>query len=159
MDEAIVTKFDTRAQFGAHFHTVIARAKANLVLFDPDFSVFPLGSPETEAALRHFFSLGGHLQLAMHETGVIELQYPRFMRLLKDYSHRMACRVTNRPLRTLTDSFAIGDHVHIVRRFHSDHMRGEAAFNAPLSTEVSNERFSGIWAESLPGLHANTTGL
>ena len=159
MDEAIITKFDTRAEFAVHFHDVIVRSKANLVLFDPDFAVFPLGSAETDAALRHFLRLGGHLQMAMHDTAVITRQYPRFLRLLQDYSHRMECRITNRPLRTLTDSFVIGDQIHIARRFHSDHMRGEAAFNAPLATEISNERFIGIWAESLPGLHATTTGL
>lgn len=159
MDEAVVTKFDTRAELGVHFHNVIACSKATLDLFDPDFSVFPLGSLEIDAALRKFLGAGGQMQVAMHDTAVIERQYPRFLRLLKDYSHRMQCRVTNRPLRTLTDSFVIGDHVHIARRFHSDHMRGEAAFNAPLATEISNERFVGIWAESLPGLSATTTGL
>jgi hypothetical protein len=159
MDEAVVTKFDTRAELEVHFHQVIARSKAMLELFDPDFSIFPLGSLETDAALRKFLAAGGHMHVAMHDTAVIERQYPRFLRLLKDYSHRMQCRVTNRPLRTLTDSFVIGDHVHIARRFHSDHMRGEAAFNAPLATEISNERFIGIWAESLPGLSASTTGL
>ena len=159
MIDAIVTKFDTRAEFGKHFLEVIAHSKAQLVLFDPDFSVFPLGSPDSDAALRHFFALGGHMHIAMHETALIERQYPRFLRLLRDYSHRIECRVTNRPLRTLTDSFVIGDHVHIARRFHSDHMRGEAALNAPLATEISNERFIGIWAESTPGLSATTTGL
>ena len=159
MDEAIVSKFDTRAELEVHFQHVIACSKATLVLFDPDCSVFPLGSPSTDAALRNFLGAGGHMQVAMHDTALIERQYPRFLRLLKDYSHRMQCRVTSRPLRTLTDSFVIGDQVHIARRFHSEHMRGEAAFNAPLATEISLERFVGIWAESLPGLHSTTTGL
>jgi hypothetical protein len=159
MEDATTTRFDTRAGFTAHFLDVVARSKASLAMFDPDFSVIPLGSSETDAALRHFLSLGGHIQMAMHETGHIEREYPRFLRLLRDYSHRIECRVTNRPLRTLTDSFVVGDGIHIARRFHSDHMRGEAAFNAPLATEISNERFIGIWAESLPGLHATTTGL
>ncbi len=159
MEQPEISKFDSRAEFEGHFLDVVGRSKASLALFDPDFSVFPLGSLQTDAALRHFFSLGGHLQIAMHQTAHIERECPRFMRLLKDYSHRIECRVTNRPLRTLTDSFCIGDHIHIARRFHSDHMRGEAGFNAPLATEISNERFVGIWAESLPGLHATTTGL
>ena len=159
MDQLTVTRFDTRSSVASAFLDVIARTKGKLVMFDPDFSVFPLGSIETDAALRHLLSLGAQVQMAMHDTAHIERNYPRFMRLLRDYSHRIECRVTNRQLRTLTDSFVIGDHVHIARRFHSDHMRGEAAFNAPLSTEVSNERFVGIWAESLPGLHATTTGL
>lgn len=152
-------RFTTRAEFERHFLACVAQSNATLSLFDPDCSVFPLGSSETDAALRHFLGRGGHLQLAMHQTEFIQRQYPRFLRLLKDYSHRIECRVTNRPLRTLTDSFCIGDGKHIVRRFHSDHMRGEAVFSAPLATEISRERFIGIWAESLPGLHATTTGL
>ena len=159
MEEPSVTKFSSRTEIAAHFLEVVTRSRATLAMFDPDFSVFPLGSPQTEAALREFLRLGGHLQVAMHQTGHIERECPRFTRLLLDYSHRIECRVTGRQLRTLTDSFCIGDHVHIVRRFHSDHMRGEAAFSAPLATEISNERFVGIWAESLPGLHASTTGL
>jgi hypothetical protein len=159
MNDATVSKFSTHAEFGAHFLDCIGRAQSSLVLFDPDFAVFPLGSSDTDAALRAFLARGGHIQMAMHLTSHIEREYPRFMRLLKDYSHRIECRVTNRQLRTLTDSFCIADGVHIVRRFHSDHMRGEAAFNSPPSTEISQERFIGIWAESLSGLHATTTGL
>ncbi len=152
-------RFTTRTEFERHFLACVSQSNATLFLFDPDFSVFPLGSSETDAALRQFLGRGGHVQLAMHQTAHIEREYPRFLRLLKDYSHRIECRVTNRQLRTLTDSFCIGDERHIVRRFHSDHMRGEAVFHAPLATEISRERFTGIWAESLPGLHATTTGL
>ena len=159
MDDATATRFTTRTEFAAHFLDCIAGANSALLMFDPDFEVFPLGNTETDAALRQFLGRGGHIQIAMHDTGHIERHYPRFLRLLNDYSHRIECRVTNRQLRTLTDSFCIGDGAHIVRRFHSDHMRGEAAFHAPQACEVSNERFVAIWAESLPGLHATTTGL
>jgi hypothetical protein len=159
MTETADPRFNSRAEFAAHFQQVLARSQATLAMFDPDFSVFPIGAPDTEAALRHFLKRGGHLQMAMHDSSHLERDCPRFMRLLQDYSHRIECRVTNRPLRTLTDSFCIGDGVHIVRRFHSDHMRGEALFDAPAATEVSRERFSGIWAESLLGVHSTTTGL
>ncbi|MFL6658880.1 MAG: hypothetical protein ACJ8GW_12460 [Massilia sp.] len=159
MEDTAAHKFASRAEFEPLFLDVIARANASLLMFDPDFSVFPLGSSTTDAALRQFLGRGGHIQMAMHDQHHIERNYPRFMRLLQDYSHRIECRLTNRPLRTLTDSFCIGDGKQIVRRFHSDHMRGEAAFDAPQATEISHERFTGIWAESLPGLHPTTTGL
>lgn len=159
MDEAAVYRFSTHLEFEAHFAACIARSNQSLKLFDPDFAVFPLGSTETDAALRGFLGKGGSLQLAMHRSAYIESHYPRFLRLLRDFSHRIECRVTGRNLHHLTDSFCIGDGVHIVRRFHSDHMRGEAAFDSPPSTEISAERFVGIWAETLPGLHATTTGL
>ena len=159
MDEPGVYPFASHEEFGQHLRTCVERSVATLHMFDPDFSVFPLGASDVDELLRTFLRKGGHLRLAMHRTGHIERDYPRFLRLLKDYSHRIECRVTGRNLHLLTDSFCIGDDAHIVRRFHSDHMRGEAAFKMPQSTEISAERFRGIWAESLPGLHATTTGL
>lgn len=159
MEDAVVVRFSTHLEFEGHLQHCIARSRLTLQLFDPDFSVFPLGASDTDAALRQFLAGGGQLQLALHYPAYIERHYPRFLRLLKDYSHRVECRVTGRNLHQLTDSFCIGDGVHIVRRFHSDHMRGEAAFDSPQSTEISAERYAGIWAESMPGLHPTTTGL
>jgi hypothetical protein len=159
MDEPTAQRFTTRLEFAEHFSLCIGRSHQVLQLFDRDFAVFPLGATETDAALRSFLTGGGRIELAMHNTAYIEAHYPRFLRLLRDYNHRIECRVTSRSLQQLTDSFCIGDRVNIVRRFHSDHMRGEADFNAPKSTEISLERFSAIWVESVPGLHPTTTGL
>ena len=159
MEDPIVVKFASHAEFEAHFKECLARSGSTLQLFDPDFAVFPLGSSEVDAALRHFLVGGGSIQLAMHRTGHIERHCPRFLNLLRDFNHRIEARVTPRNFHQLTDSFCIGDAVHIVRRFHSDHMRGEAAWNAPLATEISLERFGGIWVEAISGLHPTTTGL
>ena len=157
--ESTSIRFDTRAGFEAQFLACVARSRVSLQWFDPDFAVFPLGSSETDAALRQFLAGGGSIELAAHSHQHIERHYPRFMRLLKDYSHRITCRDTHRSLHQLTDSFCIGDGVHIVRRFHSDHLRGEAAYPDPAALEVSIERFRAIWQESAPGLHSVTTGL
>jgi hypothetical protein len=159
MDEPVAARFSTHLEFGARLRECIARSHASLQLFDPDFRVFPLGQADVDAALRQFLAGGGAIELAMHRSEHIARAYPRFVRLLKDFSHRIACRATPVSLHQLTDSFCIGDRIHIVRRFHSDHMRGEAAFEAPLATEISLERFNAIWLESLPCLHPTTTGL
>jgi hypothetical protein len=152
-------RFDTRAAFQDQLRAVLARAEASLDMFDPDFALFPLGDSDVDAVLRRFLQGGGQLRLAMHSGAHIERHYPRFLRLLRDYGHRIECRLTGRGLRQLTDSFCIADGLHLVRRFHSDHLRGEAAYDHPQETEVPRERFAAIWAESLPGLHAGTTGL
>jgi hypothetical protein len=159
MSEAQTVPFSTRRECEAHFGACIAASSVRLQLFDPDFAVFPLGASSTDAALRAFLAGGGTLQLAMHGSAYIERHYPRFLGLLRDYGHRLECRITPRSLRTLTDSFCIGDDTHIVRRFHSDHLRGEAAFYMPAATEIARERFAAIWAESAPTLPATTTGL
>ena len=159
MSEPRIARFDTRAQFQQELGSLLARAHATLDLFDPDFSPFALGTSGTDAALRRFLHAGGVLRLAMHDSARLEREAPRFLRLLRDYSHLVQCRVTPRGLRQLTDSFAIADGVHVVRRFHSDHLRGAAAFDAPQETELPRERFAAIWTESLPGLHPTVSGL
>ncbi|WP_075792744.1 hypothetical protein [Massilia putida] len=151
--------FDTRAAFQQQLGEAMARARSTLDMFDPDVSLFRLGAPDVDAVLRRFLHGGGRLRLALHETSHLERDAPRFLRLLKDYAHGIECRRTPRALRDLTDSFCIADDLHIVRRFHSHHMRGEAAFDAPQQTEVSRLRFEAIWAESQPGLRTSVTGL
>jgi hypothetical protein len=157
--EVGVHRFDTQREINAHLLACIVRSRASLHLFDPDFHIFNLGHSETDAALRQFLLRGGSLQLAMHRADLIERSYPRFINLLKDFSHRIECRLTSKNLHHLTDSFCVGDRTHIVRRFHCDHLRGEAVFGTPEAAEISLERFEGIWAESRPGLQASTTGL
>jgi hypothetical protein len=159
MVEPTILRFDTRAEFQRQLRAVLERARDSLDLFDPDFSLFPLGDADVDAVLRRYLAGGGQLRLAMHDSRHIERHYPRFLRLLRDHGHRIECRITGRGLRQLTDSFCIADRLHLVRRYHSDHLRGEAAFDAPQETDVPSERFSAIWEESQAGLHATTTGL
>ncbi len=163
MDDQIVEKqvlpFNSRTEFGLHVQSCLARAKRTLDLFDHDFVLFNLGSLDADNVLREFLRAGGRMRLAMHQSTHLERHCPRFMRLLRDFGHLAECRVTSRALRQLTDSFCIGDDVDIVRRFHSDHARGEAAFGVPGSADIARERFAGIWDESKPALHPTTTGL
>ena len=154
-----ILRFDTRTEFQRQLRVVLERAQASLDMFDPSFALFPLGDPDVDAVLRRFLQGGGELRLAMHGSAHIERHYPRFLRLLREHGQRIECRVTHRGIRQLTDSFCIADGLHLVRRFHSDHLRGEAAFDAPQETDVPRERFSAIWEESQPSLYPTVTGL
>lgn len=151
--------FSTRLEFEQLLQLCLSRARHQLRLFDPDFALWQLGSSATDAILRRFLSGGGKLQLVAHSNAHLERHAPRFLRLLKDFGHAVECRLTHQNLRQLTDSFCIGDGQDQVRRFHADHLRGEAVFGAPPATQVCAERFIAIWQESSPGLHASTTGL
>lgn len=159
MQEATTTRFDTRAEFETHLRACLAAAGTRLDLFDPDFAVFPLGGSEVDNVLRAFLQRGGVLRLAMHTPLHIARHYPRFLRLLRDYGHGAECRATPKTLHGLTDSFCIVDDVHVLRRFHSAHLRGEAAFGAPGAVDVPRHRFDAIWEESKPVLQSTITGL
>lgn len=159
MTGARVVKFDTRRELEFQFRACIDAARVGLDLFDPDFSVYPLGSLEVDTLLRAFLARGGRLRLALHDTAHIERRCPRFLRLLRDYSHLCECRQTPRGLRQLTDSFCIGDGRDIVRRFHSDHLRGETSFGEPAAIELPHHRFNAIWIESRITLQPSIAGL
>jgi len=159
MSEPRVIRFDTRRELELQFRACVEAAQGALDLFDPDFSVYPLGTLEIDMLLRAFLARGGHLRLALHDTAHIEGNAPRLMRLLRHYSHLCECRQTPRSLRQLTDSFCIGDERDIVRRFHSDHFRGEASFGEPAAIDVPRHRFNAIWAESQIALQPSVTGL
>lgn len=156
--EKSVIPFDTRTMFQEQLRRCLSRAKLTLHVFDPDFAWWELGSGPMDALLRQFLSHHGRLELVAHHNRALE-QAPRFLRLLADYHHAVSCRLTPQSLKLLTDSFCVADQRHIVRRFHADHFRGEAVYDSEPDTQVSMERFSGIWAETIPGLHAGTTGL
>jgi len=151
--------FDSRTEFEALLLDGFSRARLSLCLFDPDYAWWRLGHSRADAALRRFLQGGGRLRLVAHSNAVLLRDAPRFLKLLQDYAHPIECRVTSKSLKQLTDSFAVADEIHIIRRYHCDHFRGEANFNDPVSTQTSLERFEGIWAETLPGLQADTTGL
>jgi hypothetical protein len=159
MQEPTTMRFDSRAEFGAQWRACLGAARARIDLFDPDFTVFPLEAVDVDAALRAFLRHGGQMRLALHRPSHIESHCPRFLRLLRDYSHGVQCRATPKSLHGLSDSFCIVDDVHVVRRFHSDHMRGEAAFDAPGAVDLPRQRFDAIWEESRATLQPTITGL
>jgi hypothetical protein len=159
MIEPVVIRFDMRRELEDQFRALLQRARGRLDLFDPDFAAWPLGAPDVEATLRALLHAGGTLRLALHEPRHIERACPRFLRLVRDYSHRVECRQSPRALRHLSDSFALADGLHVVRRFHCDHMRGEAAFDAPAAVELPAQRFEALWDESRGILAATVTGL
>ena len=157
--ERQVTLFSSRREFEALLRDCFSRARLQLQLFDPDFALWDLGGSEVDALLRRFLLGKGRLQLVAHNNAHLERHCPRFMRLLHDFGHAVDCRLSSKNLRQLSDSFCIADQTHLVRRFHADHLRGEAVSDGPADTEICQERFAGTWTESSPGLHANTTGL
>jgi len=159
MSEPAITRFDTRRELQAQWRALLDRAHHRLDLFDPDFAHFPLGAPDVEATLRAFLRGGGLLRLALHDPTYIERACPRFLGIVRYYSEQVECRRSPRSLRHLSDSFALADGLHVVRRFHCDHMRGEAAFDAPAEVELPAYRFDALWEESTATLSPTVTGL
>lgn len=154
--EALHTPFDTRSAFQQHLASCIGAAQHTLCLFDPDFACWELGSSSMDAALRRFLHGGGQLQLVAHQGQPLERSAPRFLRLIQAYQHRVALQRTHPALRQLSDSFCLADQSHLVRRFHSDHFRGEYSVHDAAEVKIYSDRFITIWLDSSPGLLASS---
>ncbi|MEN9867300.1 MAG: hypothetical protein RL748_2890 [Pseudomonadota bacterium] len=154
-------KFTLPSEFVGSLKLCFERAQNQLQLFDPDFSRWGLDQADMFVLLRRFLLLtpNNRLQLAMHHTGYLQNECPRFMPFFNDFSHAIECRITPRNLRQLTDSFCIADDLHIVRRYHCDHFRGETVFDSAETTQLSAKRFGEIREASDIGIHASRLGL
>jgi hypothetical protein len=151
--------FSTRLTFEQEIGRCLARANQRLDLFDPDFSLWQLGSSRFDAELRRFLAGKGQIRMLAHDYDHLKHRCPRFVRLLRDFSHVIECRVTHPNERHLTDSFCIADDLHLVRRFHCDHARGVAAFDAAPEAIMCGKRFSEVWQRAADGMQIGTTGL
>jgi hypothetical protein len=154
--------FSSQGEFTRQLLQCFSRAQTRLQLIDPNFSQWGFDHSETFQALRYFLlaSRKNRLQILYHKGNYLERECLRFMPLLSNFSHAIECRVIPRNLSHLTDSFCLADNdQHIVRRYHCDHFRGEAAFDMPDATQVSAKRFADIWLESDIGLQGSRTGL
>jgi len=156
-------QFDTRAEFQAQILSTIRLAQREILIADLDFHDWPLNSPEFDTALRSFFHISRANQLHLLTTSANRLHSfaPRFMRIMRDFSHVLTCRVAPDALipRLANDfSVLVGDQSLLVRRFHHSKMRGRAEFN-PDEASTWAGSFRALWDESTPGLSATTLGL
>ena len=151
--------FSTRLEFEQEIGRCLARANQRLDLFDPDFSLWQLGSSRFDAELRRLLIGKGHIRILAHDYSHLKQQCPRFLHLLRDFSHAIECRVTHSNERHLTDSFCICDDLHLVRRFHCDHARGVAAFDAAPQATACSKRFEELWPRANDAMQIGTTGL
>lgn len=149
--------FSTRLEFEEQIRRCLARASERLDLFDTDFSLWQLDTLDDE--LRRFLTGKGQIRMLARDYNNLKQHCPRFLRLLRDFSHAIECRIIHPSERHLSDSFCIADGLHLVRRFHCDHPRGEAVFDAHANASICSERFNEIWRLSNATINIGVTGL
>lgn len=161
MNDEAGTRFDGINEFHRHLRDIFARAQHSLQLFDPDFSQWELQKKEVIDLLRQFLlaNRNARLQIVSHHVKFLEQECPHFLLLLRDFGHAMECRETRKHIRNLSDSFCVADGIHVVRRFHCDHMRGAAEFDSVVNSAMPLERFTQIWDESDIALRSTVLGI
>lgn len=161
MPDSPLEIFDTRAAYHQAIDTVLAVAKHELCIFDPDIKDLDLDSRVRADAIAAFLAGGRDrsLRVVLHDPDHLIRNSPRMMGLLRRYSHSFFVRQTPEPLRNLADAFVLADGVSGVIRFHSDHFRGKMLLEQPVAIHDWHQRFEALWLESVPGASATQLGL
>lgn len=153
--------FDTRAAYQQAMDTVLARAKRELCIFDPDIKDLELDSRARADAISAFLAGGRDrsLRIVLHDPDHLIRNSPRMMGLLKRYNHCLSVRQTPEPLRNIADAFVLADRSSGVIRFHADHFRGKLLLEQPVEIHDWHQRFEALWLESVPAASATQLGL
>lgn len=155
------TRFDTRAGYLQAIDAVLASARREICVFDPNLQGPELESREHADMLAAFLSGGRDrsLRVVVHDAEHVARYCPRLMSLVRRFSHSFSIRRTPDSLHHLSDCFALADEGNAAIRFHADYFRGKLLLSLPEETQDWRQRFEALWLESLPAVSATQIGL
>jgi len=152
---------ESRADFDASVVELLALARRELRIFDPDLAEYGFNTAAAEQRLQDFLaaSRDSRLMIAVHDTAYITQFCPRLMRLLRQFSHAIAIHQTHDAIRNVDDVLIVADDAHYLRRPHHEQPKGVVVLHDPAETRGWLNRFEEIWEQSSPAVSATTIGL
>jgi hypothetical protein len=155
------TLLTTRAEYAAAGDRLLAGVRRELRVFDPALTEFAMDAPARIELLRAFLlsSPQNRLYIAVHDAEHVQRYCARVMALLDRFSASMLIYRTEGDAAKVQDCFVLADESSFVRRPVWAQPRGVFITNDPLEAAGMRKRFDEIWASSVPGASATTTGL
>ena len=155
------TLLQTKGDYERGFGRVLALARRELRIFDPDLSELQMNSAERVETLARSLRSGANRRLfiALHDTEYVSRRCPRFMALLGIHASSIFVYRTLGDAAKVQDCFVLADGDHLVRRPVTAQPRGVLVIADPKECQPMRERFDEIWESSEPAVSANTTGL
>jgi hypothetical protein len=139
----------TVAEANAAIEEVIALAQQRLRVFGESARTLRergFAAPLRIATLRHLLHGSRHhrLDIVLHDVQGIEVELPRLIALLGNYSGQVAIRRTLGAAREARDALVIADDAHFWHKLHAEHPRSVLTLHDPGATRVRADRFAEI---------------
>jgi hypothetical protein len=151
----------TRREYLEGLAVVIALARRELALFDPDLKSIDMNTAARMEQLGAFLTCNrdARLRIVVHEPDAIRRSCPRLIALLAQHADAIAIHRTEGEATRAQDCFALADAEHFVRRGVAAQPRGAVGLNDQKEGRLMHERFEEIWTSSVPAISATTLGL
>ena len=140
---------------------VVAAAQRTIRIFDISLSNRGFNSPARADRLREFLVRGRahRLQIALHETDLLERECPRLLVLLRQFPMSIEIHRTIMQAREAADPCVIADDHSVWHQLHYEQPRAIVALHSPAQALPISQRFEEIWELSETAVSANTLGL
>jgi hypothetical protein len=151
----------SRREYLEAFDALLATARRELRVFDPDCAQLELNAPARNAALRQFLlaSRDNRLFIAVHDPEHLKRGCPRMLECLREFSVAIAVHQTEGEAACAQDCFVLADMEHFVRRPVAAQPRGVYTVNEYQDARLMRERYDEIWQSSVQAISATTLGL
>jgi hypothetical protein len=151
----------SRREYLDAFDALLANARRELRIFDPDCAQLELDAPERSAMLRRFLlaSRDNRLFVAVHDPEHLKRGCPRMLDIVRDFGFAIAIHQTEGEAARVQDCFVLADIEHFLRRPVAAQPRGVYIVNEYKDAHLMRERFDEIWQSSVPAVSATTLGL
>ena len=153
--------FHTHADYLTPLDALIAQAQWRLRLYDATLEKAALNEAVRYRQLR-VFCLGNpqrRIEILLDDPTHIKTQCPRFMRLLRDFSHVLEIRQTDSESIRPAHAFALADHRVWLTGFDKNALPGEWAINDMSGAVLLHQAFEQLWQRAIPNVSVSTLGL
>jgi hypothetical protein len=162
--EKIYRLMETRADARIAIEEVVVLAKREIRVFDADPKTLrdrDFGTATRIDTLRAFLRAGRDhkLRIALHDTRGIEIELPRLITLLTNFSGQVHIYRTLGQAAEARDPMVIADDAHFWHKLHIDHPRSVLNLHSAADARPFVERFEEIWEQSEQGVTGSSLGL
>jgi hypothetical protein len=151
----------TRREYLDGADLVLALARREIVVFDPDLALLEINDAARIARLASFLAAGqdNRIAIAVHDPDPIRIRYPRLVSLLAQHPDKVAIHRTEDDAARAQDCFVLADAEHFVRRAVAAQGRGSIVLHDQKEGRPMRDRFGEIWQSSVLAISGTTLGL
>jgi hypothetical protein len=153
-------RFESVREYEAIIDELIAQTQRGIRVFEKSLSR-AWNTPRRYEALRQFLLADrqNRLLIVVHDADPIELECPRLVELVRQFSTAVRIHETLSPAKEVYDPFVVFDANHYLHRFHYRFLRAAQGTNDLIGAQQLLDRYAEIWDASTLAVTAGSGGL